>query len=348
MNSLWMNFPQDSACTFHRILQPGRYCSDTIKEFGWETHVGDGLPTGHDVYWLHGLPSMHAIVELVKLQRKGAKIVWGVDDDWLTIPDWNPAKPSEESMANYDIMKKMADWIVVSTPHLWDTFSDVADKVRWAPNLLNLGAFNTPPFESAQDGGRYYSLEVELPIRMVWSGGHTHKNDLLEMEEPLVKIMEKFTKDKVVLIYNGMPPPPSLLKKYLHNGLFHQPPVPFPQYSNVLNSIKCDIYLAPLAPIEFNLSKSNLRIIEGWALKTCPVASNWGEYGKTIKHEENGVLVNSPEEWYDSLARLIEDHQYRLQMAINGRNLVEKEYDWNVPQARSQWISVFRDILDIS
>lgn len=345
MNSLHMNWPMDGGCTYHRILQPARFCGEAFKKYDWEVSVGEGLPPGHDIYWLHGLPSPFAITELVKAKRRsGSKIVWGLDDDWLSIPDWNPATPSDEAMANYEIMKSIADWIVCSTPQLASTLSSVSPKVLWAPNLLDLSLFPIPNYTTDSAGGRNYDIQVDIPVRVVWSGGNTHKNDLIEMEEAIHKVMENFTRDEVVVIYNGMMPPPKLLTKYLHKGLFHQPSVPFCQYQKVLNSITPSIYLAPLSPIEFNLSKSNLRIIEGWALMACPVASDWGEY-KCVKEGKNGFLAWTPSDWYDGLSRLIKDHESRVKMAINGRQVVEREYDWNNPVCRAKWYEVFAKIL---
>lgn len=344
MPSIYMNYPQDGACPFHRILQPARFCADEVRETtGWDILCGEGLPKGHDIYWLHGLPTLQAVAEMVKHKRRGNKIVWGVDDDWLSIPDWNPANPGEDGMVSYELMLDVADHIVVSTEHLASTFS--VKTVHTAPNLLDLKMFPDPKFLCASDGSRYLDKQVEIPVRIVWSGGSTHKEDIKEMEEGVLKILEKYSPNKAVVIYNGMSPPPEAIRRYLHRGLFHQPPVPFAQYSSILNSIKADVYLAPLAPVEFNKSKSNLRVIEGWSLMACPVASAWGEY-TTVTDNVDGVLVNEPEHWYDRIESIIEDHEKRLHMAMTGRLKVEAQYDWNNPHCRREWVSTFVDIVN--
>lgn len=347
MSSIYFNYT-DSACPYHRLLLPARYCSEKFAiEHGWEFLVGDGLPPGHDIYVLTGLVNEATIIHIARLKRRGAKFVWSVDDDWKTIPDWNPAKPTEDQLALYDLLKQMADWVMTSTPHLASTFDDIKHKVVCAPNLLDLARF--PQVQHQVDdktGLKHYNMEVSLPVRIVWSGGITHKNDMEVMTDTLERVLGTYNPSQVIVVFQGMAPPPRLLRKYLHRGLFHQPAVPFAAYQNILNSINPHIYLAPLAPVEFNLSKSNLRVIEGWALMATPLASDWGEY-RCIQSGEDGRLADTPDEWWTGLNRLIKDHEYRLQLAANGRQRVEAQYSWDNPRCRQPWNEAFTKILGI-
>lgn len=342
MPTMYFNYPQDSACPFHRLLMPARFCGPAFKEYGWTIECGEGLPPGKDVYVFHGLPNEVAVFEAAKLKRKGARFVWSVDDDWTTIPDWNPARPGDQGLAIYDIMVNLADFILTSTPALAATFDRPG--VLCAPNLIDSAAFPAPPKVTENDGSTRYDFKVELPIRVTWVGGGTHKGDVEVLVEPLARLLDKHGPGRVALIFQGLAPPPALLGRYLHRGLYHQPPVPFASYQKIVNSIKPDVYLGPLAKIPFNLSKSNLRLMEGWMLCAPPVATPWGEYG-CIRSGEDGRVADSPEEWYSALNRLVTDHEYRLGMAARGRDRAEAEYDWNNPACRKPWYEAIARIL---
>lgn len=344
--SIYFNYASDSACPYHRLLCPARFCGPDLKRVGYELLCGAGLPEGHDAYVMHGLPNDAGLLEIGKLKRRGAKFAWSVDDDWLTIPDWNPAKPGPEGLASYEISLALADFVITSTPALKETFSGrTRVPVFCCPNLMDLTRF--PEFPYVTEGGRRrYDLSIELPVKVVWVGGHTHKEDIAVIEEPLIEFMSKYDASKVVVVFQGMAPPPRLLTKFLHRGLFHQPSVPFPAYQKILNSIRPDVYLAPMAPVEFNRSKSNIRITEGWSLMAAPVATPWGEY-ECIQSGIDGRYAGTAGEWVSTIGRLATDHEYRLQLATAGRERVEREYDWNNPKCRRPWNEAFAAILGV-
>ncbi len=344
-----MTYPVDNGCSFHRHLQPARFCGPKFKEYGWELRVGAGLDNEADVLFWHGLPmdADTTTALLMAIRRPGKKFVWSVDDDWLTVPEWNPARPGAASFASYHVLKEMSHHIVCSTDHLASTFADVSHKVHVCPNLLNVSLF--PPMETREDEkGTYPVMQPPRgPVRIVWSGGGTHQKDLEELTEPLDQLLSKYGGDKCVVMFNGMAPPPKIMTKHLHRGLFHQPSVPFATYQKILNSMEPHIYLAPQAPVPFNLSKSNLRVMESWALRAVPVASPWGEYN-CIENGKDGRLVQDAESWYSALVRLVTDHESRIQMALRGYVRVDSQYNWNRESCRKPWDEMFATIFGIT
>lgn len=346
MASIYLNYIIDSACPLHRLLMPARFCSQDYAPMGHRIDAGEGLPAGYDAYFFHGIPNTAAIVEFAKLKRQGKKFICGIDDAWEHIPEWSPAHPSEEAMAIHDLVADMADVIAVSTPGVKKAMAKWADKIVVTPNMLDLKMFPSPPsWELDAQGKPTHAFTVSLPVRVCWVGGHTHKGDIEVLEGVVNKTLKAFGKDRVVFVYFGMSPPASLIRDHLHKGLFYQPPVPFPSYQATLNSIKADVYLAPLAKIPFNESKSNLRIIEGWSLMACPIATKIGEY-ECIRPGVDGRTVDSEDEWMSALSRIVTDHQYRLGMALEGRQRVEREYDWNRFDCRRPWHELFSRVFE--
>lgn len=334
---IFMNYYADGACPYNRILLPARFCGDELKDHGIEVTVGEGAPEGHDVYWFHGLPNNVLLTEMAKAKRKGARFVWSMDDDWPSIPEWNPNHPTPEALAMYDVAKGLADLIVCSTPALGETFKGL--DVAVAPNLLDLEKYPDHPYAEVEGGGRNYVRDVVPPIKIMWAGGVTHREDLRVVEGPLAELLSA-RRGKAVGLFFGAMPPGELLRKYLHAGCLYQPLVTFAAYHNTVVGLRPDVYLAPLAEVPFNLSKSNLRVIEGWALGAVPVATPWGEYG-CVRDGWDGFLPATPAEWVECLKRLADDHRLRLQMAAEGRVRVEQEYSWQSERCRRPWVEAF-------
>jgi len=344
-------YPYDGGCSFHRLLQPARFCGPKFRELGWDIRVGAAITHEADVLFWHGLVDestiISVLVALTRAKAEGKKFVWSVDDDWLTVPTWNPAHPGPVSMAIYHILREMSDYIIVSTPYLASTFASVSHKVLIAPNLIDLSVFPRPELKEDDKGVYPIQHPPKGPVHVVWSGGVTHQEDLTVMVDALSRLLDKYGRERCVVTFNGMPPPPKLMTKYLHRGMFHQPIVPFAVYQMTLNSIRPHVYLAPQSEVPFNLSKSNLRIMEGWALCAAPVASEWGEYA-CIENGKDGRLVsNDPDQWYSALQRLVTDHETRIQMALRGYCRVDAKYNWQREECRLPWYKTFATIFGI-
>jgi glycosyltransferase involved in cell wall biosynthesis len=336
MASIFLIYTSDGACTFHRLLQPARFCAPDFAPLGHVIDVGDGFPEGYDWIALTGLPTPTAILEVARCKHRGQKFLWSLDDDFLSIPDWNPAKPKDmHALSVWQMAKEMADLILCSTPALAATFADVSEKVMTAPNMIDLSTF---PYWSEAQGER--TVSVTLPIRVCWVGGITHRMDTEILVEPVDAILKRFPRDELQVVWFGALPPHKLLRDHLHRGLVYNPPSTFPNYQGTLNSLRPDVYMAPLDPCDFNLSKSNLRVLEAWGMQAVPVASPHGEYA-CVRPGIDGRLAGGSEEWISSLSRVISDHAYRTQMALDGRQRVGLEYDWNRFACRRPWHELF-------
>lgn len=334
-----MNYPADNACPFHRMLMPARFCAPDFAPLGCDIKVGAHLESGRDWIAVHGLPEPLFMLEVQRHKNKGSKFLWSLDDDFLSIPESNPAKPGEIGLVVYEIAKAIADLILVSTRAIADTLSDVAHKVVVAPNLIDLSAF--PKWDRNAT-----TAEVELPVKIGWAGGPTHKDDTEQLVDPLSRVLDRFGPDQVQLVWFGPLPPPTLIRDYLRKGLLYQPMEMFANYQLMINAIDPDIWLAPLDPVPFNASKSNLRIMEAWGLQAVPVATPHGEYN-CIRSGEDGRYAATADEWYSALSRLVQDHEYRMNLADHGRYRVGQEYDWNNFACRKPWLDVFARIFDV-
>lgn len=84
-------------------------------------------------------------------------------------------------------------------------------------------------------------------------------------------------------------------------------------------AIDFHIALAPLRPARFNRSKSALKYLEAAARGIPVVASKYGPYVNTVKHEETGFLVSSSDEWIEAIRVLVQDEGLRAKMGAAAR-----------------------------
>ncbi len=356
------HFSFDGGVTFHRLLSPNRFCWEELAKRGVNLTCDNSLPDGADFIVYHGVPpNMDMLGEIARRQMKGVKVVWSLDDDWDTIPDWNPAQLREEGRVVYSTMKKIANAIICSTPALAKTFDPYYDSgycngrpVVVAPNLLDISTFPASPYDDST-GFVETTHNPNEPIRIVWAGSKTHKGDVEIVEDALCRILEKHGPDnRAAVIFMGDHMTPKLTRDWLHRGMLWQHAVPFAQYRKIANSLKPDIWIAPLADIPFNHSKSDLRIMEGWALGAAVVASAVGEYNH-IRNLTDGVLVKGGAEptedatdlWFYALDKLVTNHEARIQLAANGRHRAVVRCDWNKRENRLGWLRAYSRIAGI-
>lgn len=343
---VYLNYNNDGGVAYHRVLCPTRFCHPDFAALGHEIVCGTEFPSGKGWHGIHGLPYAETLLPLARHKRQGGKLVWGLDDDMPNIPEWSPARPSDPNAMNvWQLMKDLADLIIVSTDHLASTLKDVAHKVRVCPNLTDLSVY--PAWDVDPETGAV-DTAFRLPVKVLWAGSSTHKEDTRRLVEPLDELMRRFTKQELFVVWYGDSPPGTLIRDHLSRGvLWHQPGTPFPYYQNTLNQIRPDICLAPLQECEFNRSKSAIRVYEAWGMQACPVATPFGPYN-VIRSGIDGRYANSADEWLTTISRLVVDHNYRIELAQEGRRRVECEFNWANYENRLPWLKAFAEMLECS
>lgn len=94
-----------------------------------------------------------------------------------------------------------------------------------------------------------------------------------------------------------------------------------------------DIGLMPLEATEWNKGKDAHKAKEYMCCGVTPLVSNWGDNPRLVHEGENGVLAND-DEWYEKFKALIDDPEYREQLAARGRAFAEEHCSFRkfVPQ----------------
>lgn len=101
-----------------------------------------------------------------------------------------------------------------------------------------------------------------------------------------------------------------------------------------------DIGVYPLSNDEWMLGKAGLKAIQYMAVGLPTVATNIGTTPMIITNEVNGLLVETDDEWFDALERLLNDPALRHRLGAAARQSVVENYSTKVIAAR------YRRILD--
>lgn len=170
-----------------------------------------------------------------------AKIVIDYDDYSPNIPVRSMVRKQIKQNIIKDIRRDcaQADWVVVSTAPLAEELSRFTSNIRIAPNGLPVDIW----------GELKSQRKTKKKLRVGWAGGSTHTGDL-SLLKPLIKAFEH----EVEWVFMGMKP----------EGIqceFH-PGVPIEVYPEKLASLDLDLALVPLEINQFNICKSNLRLLE--------------------------------------------------------------------------------------
>ncbi len=270
---------------------------------------------------------IHLIEELNKVNKV---TVYDIDDDLLHIPASSPVYAlmleHADMVGNQIMAMARCQHITVTTETLRSIYSSFCSNVTVVPNYVRLNSWiNIFPLRFSQDADT---------VVLGWAGSNTHRDALELLRVPLLHILDRYSNVLLVVMGDALP-----YDLPTHRYIV----IPWGKY-RLFQSVVLgwDIGLAPLGPTVFNLSKSNLRLLEiGTAGKAC-VASRWGEYERFIQHGHDGFLCSSPAEWIEALSTLIENENLRKTF---GMNLQQKVRGFDIYQCVDERIALYDRML---
>ncbi|UCF35076.1 MAG: glycosyltransferase family 4 protein [Phycisphaerales bacterium] len=118
--------------------------------------------------------------------------------------------------------------------------------------------------------------------------------------------------------------------------------IPYQAYANIPNHLAgWDLTVIPSVSESFGAAA-----LESSAMEVPVVASDVGGLRDTVVHGETGLLVPSkaPEQLADAIITLLQDCAAREWMGRAGREMVERDYDWQ--EILDRWVDAYRLALD--
>ena len=264
------------------------------------------------------------------------------NDDYLwDIPEMNPGvisyheKKPENQVSPQDAMflsrKSLGvfDGYIVSTGFLKELYDNYSPSYI-CPNSVDLSMRKFPAAKPHK----------EIRIAFSASAGHIEN---LEMITPVIEEILRRHKNVYFYSYRNMPKPK--VEKSLEKQIRLMDWKPVEKYPAYLASLGIDIALAPLIDRLFNRGKSNLRLLEYWSSgKYAVIASDVGEYSKTIKHGVNGLLAKESDDWLNNIELLIKKPELRKKLGEAGYKTVEK--DFNLEKNARLWVKSIKSAID--
>ncbi len=341
-------FGEITAISYYRGYLPLKRLSGNDDRYDVKTFDNNGIvvyswmlnETGRkfgdefDIYWITRLHntvdetiSVQQVVE--RMHEMGAVAVFDSDDDLM-----GDYRQFDGSKAFVETIKVM-DVVTASTPYLADRMREYVDtKPIVLPNCIDVDWFSRVSMRSERKSDK---------LTLGFIGTTTHEEDWIYAGEALRKIANKYEN---VQVYSA-----GYMPDYLSAipNIKKLPPVPYNNYPSLMRQF--DIVCCALDEEDkFNKSKSAVKFLEagaagrmvngriGGAVSVC---TDMVTYNRVVRHHVNGVLVaNKTNEWYNALARLVEDREYREKLSWRAHSWVKNNRD--IAKHYNEWATVLR------
>lgn len=242
-----------------------------------------------------------------QVQSMGKKVVYDLDDTLWDIPASNLAHrhyPRKE-LDKVDAVIKLCDCMTTSTVPLKEFLENrFGKKVFLLPNHV---WHNEMPVKQKNE-----------KIKIGWAGSYTHAGDF---DNYLVKALKSLPQDKVEFTCVGYMP------QFFKSFAKHAEWIDFKEYHSKFIEMNWDIGVIVATNNQFNRCKSNIKYLEYSQARCASIADNVYPYINTIDDGIDGFLVKNPKkDWKEYLHRLVEDEQFRLDMANNAYEKVKNKF----------------------
>jgi glycosyltransferase involved in cell wall biosynthesis len=209
----------------------------------------------------------------------------------------------------------------VSTPELQHLFSQIRpdgkDRLWVCGNGIDPAYWPEVEKKHGNDG----------VVRFLWAGSNTHQVDMEYMRNSVLPFIRDY-KGRALFVFVGWWPTwVHEVKQSLGGNAIRLIGGCNTEYWGVhLAERNPDVCWAPLEDCAFNRAKSELKVLEAWALGAAFVGSAVAPYQRAVTHGKDGLLVRTRTEWSAAFRSLM-NPETRLSLARAGReSLVAKQY----------------------
>lgn len=201
-------------------------------------------------------------------------------------------------------LMKGADHVITCTPYL-DQFVR-----KYNQNTTDISStINTDVYQPKTD----YRIN-EKPV-IGWSGSHS-TSKYLHLLDPVFQELAKKYPFRLLVMGDA---------DFRIDGVEVEAVAWKEEYEVAVLS-RFDIGVYPLPNEEWVLGKSGLKALQYMALGIPTVATDIGTIHRIIRHEENGFLVSSPEEWKQAILNLMQDQNLRESIGRKAAITVQSQY----------------------
>lgn len=267
----------------------------------------------------------HSFID--KLHTEGRCVIYDTDDDLYSPSSVARVRATgdEELNARSDAQLEeerlsrifavgLADGVTVSTEHLASVVRQYTDKpVVVVPNAIDLPRFRAAVGDPPQD----------WPLTIGWAGGNRPDVDAEQLAIAWSRVADRYPHVRFLV---GGYPLNTLVKSVPEDRLTVVPKQSISVYPQMFRYI--DIGCAPLNDEPFNRSKSPIKVME-YAAAGCAVVASplYGEdHMGFVNNGFDGFIAHSSDSWDQALSVLIENEEWRKDMASRLSAKVERDH----------------------
>ncbi|MBS1868413.1 MAG: hypothetical protein JSS99_02010 [Actinobacteria bacterium] len=290
------------------------------------TGEGTALPPGIlrelDVLHIHRFREPRATQIAREAKANGVALTWDNDDHLAAIPKGvynaklHTGFEGQRRLAAMRRLLRVVDLVTTPSAHLAELFGrEGAPAVEVIPNYVP-DAWLAPE-RASHDG-----------VTIGWQAGLEHQADAERL--PLGAVLQRLLDERadVSVVTFGVRLP-------LRSDRYaHVPYVPLEGLTRRLAAL--DVGIAPLADIEFNRARSDLKLKEYAAAGVPWLASPIGPYA-ALGEQQGGRLV-ADDRWFEELTRLVDKPRERRRLAKRGAK-------WVAGQTLSRNVGAWEDAL---
>ena len=252
-----ISIPQ-GACSYYRSIGAFSKIKDIkfelLEKGNWVNY------SSIDVLYLER-PVLPSFIEGMKMAKNFNIPVWvDFDDDLFNVPKYNPAHSfysKKETLDTIIMACKIADVITVTSEKLKNVYSKYNNNVEVIPNAWNDTNFPL-------DSNAFSNKKI-----INWRGSATHRNDLLEYKDSILKAVE--TKKDWQWSWIGKEH--WMISDFIEDKQkISLDEMDIIQFFNVMRQLNPSIQLVPLKINEFNEAKSNIAWLEATYAGACTIA----------------------------------------------------------------------------
>jgi glycosyltransferase involved in cell wall biosynthesis len=252
----------------------------------------------------------------------GVKVIYDFDDALFQKPDHFSVVNFIKGNFKAKYLIKNAHHLILSSPFLIE-HCIAANKYSSATYI-----------PCSLDTERFYLKQTKAwseQIVIGWTGTFSSKTYLDSIRHIFYKINEQHN-IKIVLITNF---------DYTLEGLDHEI-IQWNESSEVYDLHKIDIGVYPLIKTNWALGKGGLKALQYMAAGIPAVATDYGTVKDFIVHQENGFLVNTEDDWINSIQEIIGNPNLRNSIIMNARETVEQSY--SVSCNKKKYLNIFENL----
>lgn len=329
-------------CVRYRIEQK----QEQLIEAGYQvttsswTDINQNELNLSDIIIVYRAPALPPVVHAItKAKLLGKIVIYEIDD--LIFDAIYPAEYSEyagaisieeyggltHGMALFNAAARLCDYAIASTEPLQQRLSQLVTSGQAFIHRNGLDIHNNNILDNniARPHPSLSSAPEDDTITIFYgSGTLAHNTDFIKIALPAIeRVLQKHSQARFMVV-GHLTLPQSFVKQFKSQLIQEPKTKTIEEYWALL--AKADINLAVLEVNEINDCKSELKWFEAACFKTPSVVSATKNYLDVVNEKEDGMIAETPEEWFTALDLLVENEGLRSVMGENAYNRVIKDY----------------------